>query len=84
MPIVFLLCVMMMNWVCELTHDAKNDLLDLPKTIQKRVARALHEMQHDPFRGDVKALRGNEWKVFSDDALATTAFSSYRTRNTTS
>jgi mRNA-degrading endonuclease RelE of RelBE toxin-antitoxin system len=51
-----------MSWVCDLADDAKRDLHDLPKAIQKRVARVLQQMQDDPFQGDVKALRGNEWK----------------------
>jgi len=51
-----------MNWVCELTDDAKRDLRNLPKAIQKRLARVLEEMQSDPFHGDVKALKGDEWR----------------------
>ena len=51
-----------MSWVCKLTDDAKQDLRNLPKPIQKRVARALDQMQTNPFRGDVKALEGEEWK----------------------
>ncbi len=51
-----------MNWVCDLTDDAKRDLRDLPKPVQKRFARVLEQMQADPFQGDVKALRGEEWK----------------------
>jgi mRNA-degrading endonuclease RelE of RelBE toxin-antitoxin system len=51
-----------MNWACELTDDAKRDLDDLPNAVQKRVARMLDQMQGDPFQGDVKALRGDEWK----------------------
>jgi mRNA-degrading endonuclease RelE of RelBE toxin-antitoxin system len=51
-----------MSWVCDLTDDAKRDLRDLPKSIQKRVARALDQMQTNPFQGDVRALQGDEWK----------------------
>ena len=51
-----------MSWVCKLTDDAKRDLSNLPKSIQKRVARALDQMQTNPFGGDVKALQGEEWK----------------------
>ena len=51
-----------MSWACDLTDDAKRDLRDLPKSIQKRVARVLDQMQADPFQGDVKALQGIEWK----------------------
>jgi mRNA-degrading endonuclease RelE of RelBE toxin-antitoxin system len=49
-----------MSWVCELTDDAKRDLRRLPKDVQRRVARVLDQMQSDPFRGDVKGLRGDE------------------------
>lgn len=51
-----------MSWACELTDDAKRDLRDLPKAIQKRVARVLTQMTSEPFQGDVKALQGEEWK----------------------
>jgi len=51
-----------MSWVCELTEDARNDLHDLPKAIQERVARVINQMATDPFHGNVKALRGREWK----------------------
>ena len=51
-----------MNWACEFTDDAKRDLHDLPNAVQNRVSRMLDQMQGDPFQGDVKALRGEEWK----------------------
>jgi mRNA-degrading endonuclease RelE of RelBE toxin-antitoxin system len=51
-----------MSWVCEFSEDAEKDLRDLPKAIQKRVARVIAQMATDPFQGNVKALRGEEWK----------------------
>jgi mRNA-degrading endonuclease RelE of RelBE toxin-antitoxin system len=51
-----------MSWACDLTDDAKRELRDLPKPIQERVARALDQMQTNPFQGDVRALQGDEWK----------------------
>jgi mRNA-degrading endonuclease RelE of RelBE toxin-antitoxin system len=51
-----------MNWACEFSANAKQDLRGLPKAIQKRTARVLTAMVSDPFQGDVKALRGAEWK----------------------
>jgi mRNA interferase RelE/StbE len=51
-----------MSWTCELTDDAEQDLRELPKAIQKRVTRVLGQMESDPFKGDVKGLRGVEWK----------------------
>lgn len=51
-----------MNWVCDLTKDAEDDLRGLPKAIQKRVARVLTQMETDPLLGNVRALQGDEWK----------------------
>ena len=51
-----------MNWVCELTQDAEEDLRDLPRAIQKRVARVLTQMETDPLQGNVKALQGEAWR----------------------
>jgi mRNA-degrading endonuclease RelE of RelBE toxin-antitoxin system len=51
-----------MNWACELTEDAERDLRNLPRNIQRRVARVLDQMTADPFQGDVKALKGPEWR----------------------
>ena len=51
-----------MSWVCELTANAKEDLAGLPKAIQKRVARVMEQMAQDPLQGNVKALKGEEWK----------------------
>ena len=51
-----------MSWVCELSEDAAKDLRDLPKAIQKRVARVFTQMAADPFLGNVKTLQGKEWK----------------------
>ena len=34
----------------------------MPKAIQKRVARVLAQMAADPFQGDVKSLKGEEWR----------------------
>jgi len=51
-----------MTWACELTEDAERDLRGLPKSIQKRVARTLTQVAADPFEGNVKALKGDEWR----------------------
>jgi len=51
-----------MNWVCELTQQAENDLKQLPRHIQERVSRTLSSMESDPFQGNVTALKGAEWK----------------------
>src|SRR6266568_2298508 len=46
-----------MNWACEFSGEAKEDLRGLPKAIQKRVARVIAQMAADPFQGNVKALQ---------------------------
>jgi mRNA-degrading endonuclease RelE of RelBE toxin-antitoxin system len=51
-----------MSWVCELSADAEKDLEDLPRAIQKRVARVMTQMAIDPFQGNVIALQGDDWK----------------------
>ena len=51
-----------MNWACEFSEEAKEDLRGVPKAIQKRVARVVARMATDPFQGNVKALQGEEWK----------------------
>lgn len=51
-----------MSWVYEFSNDAEKDLRDLPKAIQKRIARVLTQREPDPFQGNVKALHGVEWK----------------------
>jgi mRNA-degrading endonuclease RelE of RelBE toxin-antitoxin system len=51
-----------MTWACEIADAAKRDLRNLPKAIQNRVARVIDEMTTDPFRGDVKGLKGDEWR----------------------
>ncbi len=51
-----------MNWACEFTEVAGEDLRRLPQAIQKRVARVVAQMATDPFQANVKALKGEEWK----------------------
>ena len=75
-----------MSWTFEFSEDAKQDLVSLPRPIQKRVARVLAQMATDPFQGDVKPLQGKEWKgvfrrrmggyrlLFTADRAAETVF----------
>ncbi len=51
-----------MKWVCDLSADAQEDLAELPKQIQKRIAQTIDQMESgDPFQGDVKPLHGKDW-----------------------
>jgi mRNA-degrading endonuclease RelE of RelBE toxin-antitoxin system len=51
-----------MSWACELTDDARKDLAAIQRRDQKRIARAIDQMESDPFQGNLQALKGGEWK----------------------
>ena len=51
-----------MSRACDLTSDAARDLKKLPKDVRKRISNAVEELRDDPLRGDVKPLKGREWK----------------------
>ncbi len=53
-----------MSWTCNVAPDAEGDLKELSRDAQERVARTLSSMEADPFQGDVKALKGKDWKGF--------------------
>jgi mRNA-degrading endonuclease RelE of RelBE toxin-antitoxin system len=51
-----------MNWTVELSAAAEKDLKRLSRDRLASLMRAIDEMESDPFAGDVKPLRGPEWK----------------------
>lgn len=51
-----------MNWRAELSHEAERQLARLPRDIQQRIGRAIDELEHDPFRGDIIPLKGRKWQ----------------------
>jgi mRNA-degrading endonuclease RelE of RelBE toxin-antitoxin system len=51
-----------MIWAVELSAAAEGDLQRLPRDRQARIERAIDEMEENPFAGDVKPLKGPEWK----------------------
>ena len=51
-----------MNWTSELSQQAERQLRHLPRNVQEQIARAIDAMERDPFQGDVKPLKGKEWK----------------------
>jgi mRNA-degrading endonuclease RelE of RelBE toxin-antitoxin system len=51
-----------MDWTVELSREAEKDLVRLPRDVRERLVRAIDEMEIDPFRSNVKALKGPEWK----------------------
>ena len=51
-----------MNWRVELSHRSERQLKRLPRDAQRRLARAIDELEHNPFQGDVIPLKGREWQ----------------------
>ena len=51
-----------MTWTAELSNTAEQDLRRVPRDARDRLERALDELEADPFRGDVKPLKGPRWK----------------------
>jgi len=51
-----------MNWTVELSAIAEKDLKRLPRDRQARLERAIDDMEVNPFSGDVKPLKGPQWK----------------------
>jgi len=51
-----------MIWTVRLAKAAAGQLSELPLDHQELVRMHLREMAHDPFRGDVKPLKGKQWK----------------------
>lgn len=49
------------NWTVRLAKEAAKQLKDLLPEQQELIRKRLREMAHDPFQGDVKALKGR-WK----------------------
>jgi mRNA interferase RelE/StbE len=48
-----------MSWDSELSRSAERQLARLPQRFQERIARAIDELEADPFQGDVRPLRGS-------------------------
>ncbi|RMF84745.1 MAG: type II toxin-antitoxin system RelE/ParE family toxin [Nitrospinota bacterium] len=51
-----------MTWISRLSREAEKQLQRLPRDVQHRIARAIDELEKDPFRGDVLPLKGKKWK----------------------
>ena len=51
-----------MAWTVVLAKDAAKELDKLPSDRRDLLLKHLGEMRDDPFRGDVKPLKGKEWK----------------------
>lgn len=51
-----------MSWDIRLSADAAKQLSKFPRDHQQTIARAIERMGQNPFQGDVKPLKGDEWK----------------------
>ena len=49
-----------MPWIVRLADDAQLFIENLPEKVRRQVSRSLSQLEEDPFRGDVKPLKGNE------------------------
>jgi mRNA-degrading endonuclease RelE of RelBE toxin-antitoxin system len=53
-----------MNWVVRIADDAQLFIQNLPDKARRQVSRSIGELEENPFRGDVKPLKGKEWKGY--------------------
>jgi mRNA-degrading endonuclease RelE of RelBE toxin-antitoxin system len=53
-----------MNWVVRIADDARLFIQNLPDKARRQVFRGIVELEENPFRGDVKPLKGKEWKGY--------------------
>ncbi len=51
-----------MTWLVRLSADARKQVDRPPADRQDQLLRALREMAQHPFHGDVKPLKGRDWK----------------------
>jgi mRNA-degrading endonuclease RelE of RelBE toxin-antitoxin system len=51
-----------MTWHADLSHAAERQLERFPNKAQQQIARAIDDLEVDPFRGDVISLKGNQWR----------------------
>ena len=51
-----------MPWVISLSEEAEKQLSRLPRDLQRRIANSIDQMRGDPFQGNVKPLKGSQWK----------------------
>jgi mRNA-degrading endonuclease RelE of RelBE toxin-antitoxin system len=53
-----------MNWAVRISEDAQLFIDNLPDKARRQVSRGIGQLEEDPFRGDVKPLKGKEWKGY--------------------
>jgi mRNA-degrading endonuclease RelE of RelBE toxin-antitoxin system len=50
-----------MDWVVRIAEDAQEFVDSLPPKPRRQIATSITQMEEDPFRGDVKPLKGQRW-----------------------
>jgi mRNA-degrading endonuclease RelE of RelBE toxin-antitoxin system len=53
-----------MPWTVRIADDAHLFVESLPEKTRRQISRSITQLEEDPFRGDVKPLKGNEWKGY--------------------
>lgn len=51
-----------MAWTIKLAKDAEKQFKKLPADRQTLILKYLREMRENPFQGNIKPLKGKEWK----------------------
>lgn len=52
----------MLSWTIRLSPEAEEQLAELPRDQQVMIKRALERMKENPLVGNVKPLKGKQWK----------------------
>jgi mRNA-degrading endonuclease RelE of RelBE toxin-antitoxin system len=53
-----------MPWTLRVADDAQSFIENLPAKARRQVSRSLSQLEEDPFRGNVRAFQGKEWKGY--------------------
>jgi len=53
-----------MNWVVRIADEAQIFIGGLPDKIRRQISHGIHQLEQDPFLGDVKPLKGKTWKGY--------------------
>lgn len=51
-----------MPWTIRFSPEAEKQLSRLPRALQEPIAQSIDRMRNDPFQGNVKPLKGKQWK----------------------
>jgi mRNA-degrading endonuclease RelE of RelBE toxin-antitoxin system len=53
-----------MNWIVRIADDAQLFIQNLPDKTRRQVSGSISQLEQDPFQGDVKPLKGKDWKGY--------------------